>query len=167
MNFFRIFSEKQLKKVVTIKRILVSSKLICQVTFILIIHNLLQIFDWNFLNLYYLIEEEPEQFETYSIIFLSFHHQISSLNKSFGLWSITNQLSLFTNSTFAVGVASFEIASIVSNVCQFVPKPQQRILQFDTHLPRNGISGQFLNPDTWISGCLDIQTFAASQVSGY
>jgi len=42
---------------------------------------------------------------------------------------------------FAVGVASFEIASIVSNVCQFVPKPQQHILQFDTHLPINGISG--------------------------
>lgn len=41
--------------------------------------------------------------------------------------------------TFDVGVASFEIASIVSNVCQFVPKLQQRILQFDTHLPRDGI----------------------------
>jgi len=43
--------------------------------------------------------------------------------------------SIYKLSTFAVGVASFEIASIVSNVCQFVPKPQQRILQFDTHLP--------------------------------
>jgi hypothetical protein len=49
--------------------------------------------------------------------------------------------SIYKLSTFAVGVASFEIASIASNVCQFVPKPQQRILQFDTHLPRNGISG--------------------------
>ena len=69
--------------------------------------------------------------------------------------------SIYKLSTFAVGVASFEIASIVSNVCQFVPKPQQRILQFDTHLPRNGISELFRYPNTWIFGYLD------NQILGY
>ena len=63
--------------------------------------------------------------------------------------------SIYKLSTFAVGVASFEIASIVSNVCQFVPKPQQRILQFDTHLPRDGISGFLKFPDTWKIGYLN------------